>query len=173
MPATGVLIGTPASMRRDSRRRRGHRRRTVRRHDLGRDADRVGEIIFARMTARSERSASAPWPISRRFSPPTRPFHPPKGREVVVADEPLADFAAGVAVEVLRFVARRERGQAERLGLAAREERGTVRARQQADFARERADFGGAASVAALLLVEDRGAEKRLDLTWSKAELMS
>ena len=67
--------------------------------------------------------------------------------EVVMEDEPFGDFAAGVTVEVLGFVAGSERGQAERLGFAAREEGGAVRAREQADFAGERADFSDAAPV--------------------------
>ena len=78
-------------------------------------------------------------------------------------DETLGDIAAGVTIEVLGFVTRGESGQTEGLGFAAGEERGTVRAGEKSDFAGERADFVYRATVAALLLVEDRGAE-RLDL---------
>ena len=49
MPATGALIGTPASI--SDRRRRAHRRhrgRAVRRQHLGHEAQRVGELLLAR-----------------------------------------------------------------------------------------------------------------------------
>ena len=81
-------------------------------------------------------------------------------REVVVQDEPLAGFAAGVAVEFLRFVGGRERGQAEGLGFAALEERAAVAAREQADL---RAELRGLSSYPRPsqrdLLVEDADAE--------------
>ena len=87
-----------------------------------------------------------------------------EGREVVVEDEALGDFAAGVAVEVLRFVAGSERGQAERLGFAARRR---ARSRASAGAGRLRRRAGGFRSTPRpslrCLLVEDRGAE-RLDL---------
>ena len=47
-----------------------------------------------------ERSASAPWPISRRLvAAGAAGFADGEGREVVVQDEALAGLAAGVAVE--------------------------------------------------------------------------
>ena len=83
-----------------------------------------------------------------------------EGREVVVQDEALAGLAAGVGVEVLGFVGGRERGEGEGLGFAAGEEGGAVGAREQADFAAERADGRrGRGRRSGLLLVEDGDAE--------------
>ena len=45
---------------------RGHRRRAVRLEDLRDDADRVREVLSVGQHRASARSASAPWPISRR-----------------------------------------------------------------------------------------------------------
>ena len=50
-------------------------------------------------------------------------------REVVMQDETLRCFAAAVGVDVLRFFDRRQGGERERLGFAALENRGAVRAR--------------------------------------------
>ena len=67
-------------------------------------------------------------------------------REIVVQDEFLFGFAAGVGIEFLRVVAGAQRGQRERLGFAPAEQRRAMRARQKADFARNRAhDIKGAA----------------------------
>ena len=60
-------------------------------------------------------------------------------------------FAAGVGVEHLRFVQRRECCQRHRLRLAAGEQRGAVRARQEADFRSQGAKLVEIAAVAALL----------------------
>ena len=76
--------------------------------------------------------------------------------------EALAGLAARVGVEVLRFLARSERRQAERLRFTALEQAGTVRAGQETDLGRKRADVEVAAAVDALLLVEDGDAERLL-----------
>ena len=85
-----------------------------------------------------ERSASAPWPISRRLGAAgAAGLADAERREVVMQDEALARLAARVGVEVLRFLARGERREAERLRFAALEESAAVGAGQQADLCRE------------------------------------
>ena len=61
-------------------------------------------------------------------------------REVVVQDEALGLLAAGVAVEFLGFVGRREGREGDGLRFAALEKRAAVRTREQTDFGAERAD---------------------------------
>ena len=57
MPATGALIGTPASMSAsDAAADRRHRGRAVRLEDLGDDADRVRETLSARACTADERA---------------------------------------------------------------------------------------------------------------------
>ena len=68
-------------------------------------------------------------------------------REVVVQDELLAGLAAGVRVELLRVVGGAEGGERDGLGLAALEQRRTVRAGQNADLAGKRAEIAQTASV--------------------------
>ena len=90
----------------------------------------------------SARSASAPWPISRRPGP-AQEFHLAhrKRREVVVQHEALEGFVLEEQVEALHVFlgAQRERGQG--LGFAAGEERRAVHARQQAHFAGDLANL--------------------------------
>ena len=83
-------------------------------------------------------------------------------REVVMEKEALRGFAATVGVDVLRFFDRRERDERERLGFAALENRGTMRARQNADFAGDLPQILVAAAIHALLLVEHADAERFL-----------
>ena len=78
MPATGALIGTPASISDsvDAQTRR-HRRRAVRAQHVATPAGaRTGTPPRVGITGTSARSASAPWPISRRRGEPTRPVSP-------------------------------------------------------------------------------------------------
>ena len=77
MPATGLLIGTPAS--RSARTPPQTEAIEVEPFDshtslLMRMA--YGKSSVEGMTGAMERSASAPWPISRRFMPPMRPVSP-------------------------------------------------------------------------------------------------
>ena len=77
MPATGSLIGTPASMR-----------ASVEPQTLAIDVEPLeertslttlrayGKSISEGTTGSSARSASAPWPISRRFGPRMKPVSP-------------------------------------------------------------------------------------------------
>ncbi len=73
------------------------------------------------------------------------------GREVVVQQEALF-LRAFQAVDVLLVFAGAERGNDERLRLAAREQRRAVRARQDVDFRQDRANWSrGLAAVDAPL----------------------
>ena len=142
MPATGALIGTPASMSESAAAAdRGHRRRAVRLERLGDDADRVRELVAAPGScATSARSARAPWPISRRPGPRIGLVSPvEKRREVVVQHEALPALA-GERVDLLLVGRGAERGGDDRLRLAALEERRAVHAREEADLAHDGAD---------------------------------
>ena len=72
-----------------------------------------------------------------------------EGREVVVEEERVLALAL-VLLDDLRVVGGPERRGDERLGLAAREERGAVGARQDADLRGDRPDLGELAAVEAL-----------------------
>ena len=83
-------------------------------------------------------------------------------REIVMQEKALRGFAATVGVDVLRFFDGRERHERERLRFAALENRGTVRAREHADFAIDRTQILIAAAIHALLFVEHADAESLL-----------
>ena len=55
---------------------RGHRRRAVGLEDVRHDADRVRELLGRGIIGTSARSASAPWPMSRRLGPRMKPASP-------------------------------------------------------------------------------------------------
>ena len=133
---------------------RRHRRRAVRLEDVGDDADGVGELSSAGIIGASARSASAPWPISRRPGPRRNcDFADRERREVVVEHEALPRLAVD-HLDLLLVVGGAERGGDERLGLAAREHRRAVGARQHADFDRDRADLVERAAVEPLAALE-------------------
>ena len=81
-----------------------------------------------------------------------------EGREVVVQHEAVAPVALDV-VEDLLVEDRAQRGDAESLGLAAREEGRAVGALEHADLAGDRPDVLEAAAVDAEALVEDAAAK--------------
>ena len=77
MPATGALIGTPASISdSDEAHTDAIEVEPFERQHLGHEAERVGELLLAGTTGSSARSARRPWPISRRLGRPTRPVSP-------------------------------------------------------------------------------------------------
>ncbi|CUS44386.1 hypothetical protein MGWOODY_Smn1356 [hydrothermal vent metagenome] len=138
---------------------RRHRRRAVRLGDVGEDADRVGEL-FLRRQHRVQRApgelAMADFATARRTE--AADFADRIGREVIVKHEMLVG-QAGQAVDHLLRVARTERGGADRLSLAAREQRRAVRARQEVDHRLDRTDLGGGAAVDALAVLQDGAAD--------------
>ena len=161
MPATGFLIGTPASISASTPEqtlaievepldsmtslltRMAYGNLVHRRNDRLDGA--LGERAVADFAAARAAGAAG--------------FADAERREVVVQDEALRGLAAGVAVEILGFVGGRERREGDRLRFAALEERAAVRAREQADFGAELADLIEVAAVAADLFVEDADAE--------------
>ena len=91
-----------------------------------------GTVSSAGIIGVSERSASAPWPTSRRPGPAQeRHFADRERREVVVEHEALPGLALE-ALDLLRIVGGAERAGDERLRLAAREHGRAVGARQHA-----------------------------------------
>ena len=80
-------------------------------------------------------------------------------REVVVQDEFLLRFAAGVGIKFLRVVAGAERGERDRLRFAAGKKRGTVGARENADFAGNRTNLLKIPAVQALAAFENQFAD--------------
>ena len=142
MPATGRLIGTPASMSASvPPQTRGHAGGAVRLEDLGDEPDRVGETR-GRRDDRLERAlgehAVADFAAARpadRLALADR-----VGREVVVEEELLRVLVAE-PVDLLLVGDGAERGGDEPLRFAALEERGAVRPRQDADLAGDVAQF--------------------------------
>ena len=139
---------------------RGHRRRTVRFHDVGNEAHGVREIGFRRkqvhQRAFGER-AVADFAASR----PAQEFHFADGkrREVVVQHEALERFFLEEQVEALLVFLGAERGRRQGLRLAAREERRAVRARQHSHFAGDVANFVERAGIRAAVAMQDVVAE--------------
>lgn len=83
-----------------------------------------------------------------------------KGREVVVQNEALGVFTAGVGVKVLSFFQRSQRGKGHGHGFAAGEEGGTVNdGRQAVDFRRQGTQLLEFAAVGTLVLFHDGNAE--------------
>ena len=108
------------------------------------------------------RSASAPWPISRRPVPVMRPTSPTEnGGKVVVQHEALLLLAL-VRLKTLRIVAGAESRGDQRLGLAAREERRTVSTGQHANFNRDGANFIEGAAIRADPILSNLLAEDAL-----------
>src|SRR5437762_2682762 len=100
---------------------------------------------------------------SYRFSCRSSPcFAYAERRKIVMQNEPLRLFAAAVSIDHLRFFDRRECGEGERLGLAALENCRTMRARENADLARDRAQLLIAAAIDTFLLVQNADAERFL-----------
>src|ERR1019366_1532417 len=76
--------------------------------------------------------------------------------EVVMQDEFFLVRAAGVGIKFLRVVAGAERGERDGLRFAAGEQRGTVRARQNAHFAGNRTNHIKRTTVETLAAFEDQ-----------------
>ncbi len=156
MPAVGRFSGTPASIN------ASEVPQTVaiedEPFDLGdlRDhAQRVGELVVRRQ----DRMDRAPGELAVTDLAPARPAHAAgfthrEGREVVVQQE---GFLIGPlqSVDELLVLAGTQRGNHQRLGFAAGEQRRAMGARQHADFGHDRADRLQIASVDAFAGVED------------------
>ena len=163
MPATGALIGTPASMS------ESEPPQTVAIDDEPFDS-RISEtmrIVYGKSSSPGstggQRALGERAVADLAAAGAAQELHLADGerREVVVQHE-LLPALADQRVDLLLVRRRAERGDHERLRLAAREERRAVRARQHADLAGDRADVGEAAAVDALPLVDDRLADDLL-----------
>ena len=143
----------------------GHRAGTVGLKDIGDLAHDVGELLFAREhSAQSLFGQSAVSDLAASGAAHRLDLSHRIGREVVVQDESLGGLVELEAVEHLVVGAQHaERGDAEGLGLAAREERGAVGHRQNVDLAGDGTDLVHRAAVGAALLVEQLAAHAGLD----------
>ena len=134
---------------------RGHRGRAVRLGDLRDDADGVGELVRRAAAADGARARRACRGRSRGGrAAHAAGFADREGREVVVQHEG-ALVVALERVDVLLVLAGAERGDDQRLGLAAGEQGRAVGAGQHADLGHDRADGLGVAAVDAEAGVED------------------
>src|ERR1035437_10215042 len=137
---------------------RSHRGRAVGRHALTDEADDVRELVLGREN-RNERPLGE---VAVADLAPAGPAHRlvltgAIGRHDVVVEIPLLRLGAD-GVDPLHVRRGAERGDGERLGLAAGEEAGTVGSRQDADFDRDLPELVHATAVHADALVEDHAA---------------
>ena len=160
MPATGALMGTPASMSDrvppqtlaiddepfDSRMSRDH-------------ADRVREVRLVRQHRLQGTLGERPVAdLAAAGAAQELHLADTERREVVVQHELLVGVA-DERVDLLLVRRGAQRGHRQRLGLAAGEQRRAVRARQQADLAGDRPDVVQPAAVDALRGVDDHLAD--------------
>ena len=138
MPATGLVIGTPAAIRPSvAAADAGHRARAVRLEDVGDHADRVGELVVIgqhRVDAPLGEHAVADFAPARAAD---RPHFADRERREVVVEHELLRVLLEQAVDALLVAAGAERDGHERLRLAALEQRRAVHAREHVDLALE------------------------------------
>src|SRR5229473_209754 len=143
---------TPAAHRR-------HRGAAVGFENLGDDANRVREVGLVgqhrRERALGERAMAN---FAARRSTQEFDFAGGERRKIVVEHELLVAFAQQ-RVDFLLVGRGPERHGNERLGFAAREYRGTMRARQHLDLRAQRANLGRLAIVDTAILFENRAAD--------------
>ncbi len=142
MPATGVLERhARVHHRQGSAADARHRRGPVRLEDVRHDAHRVRKLLFGRnhrrQRALGQRSVADLAAPGAGHAPD---FTDREGREVVVEHEALPRLALE-RLDLLRIVGRAERAGDERLRFAAREDRGPVRAGEDAGLDPDRADL--------------------------------
>ena len=139
-----------------------HGARAVGLEDLGDEADRVRELLDGRDDRHEGalgKGAVADLAAARAAH--RAGFADAVAREVVMMDVVLRRLGSE-AVDDLLVAEGAERRDREDLGLATREEARAVRARQQADFTRYRADFFDFAAVRTDLLMRDHVAHDGL-----------
>ena len=162
-PATGALIGTPASIIASERAaHRRHRRAAVRLEDVRHDAHGVGEVGFERHHRRERAlGQGAVTDLAAAGAAHRLGLADREGREVVVEHEALPHLAVD-HLDLLLVVGGAERGGDQRLGLAAREHGRAVHAGQHLGLDGDRADLVELAAVEAHVAVEDLGAQHLL-----------
>ncbi|OQA06589.1 MAG: hypothetical protein BWY66_01788 [bacterium ADurb.Bin374] len=142
---------------------RRHRGASIAGEDLADDAHSVGEHVLRRHDAgESALGEGAVTDLAAAGAAHGLAFAGRERREVVVQQELLLVLLVD-SVDDLRVGCRAQRDDAERLGLAACEQRRAVRAGQEAHGAGDRADVGQAAAVDAAAFLEDHPAQFALD----------
>ena len=163
MPATGLLDRhAGVHQRQRGAAHRGHRGRAVGLEDVRHDTDRVRELLGARHH-RDERAlgqGAVADVTALRAAHEAGLAHRERREVVVVPVELLRLEPEGVEAHLL--LQRAERGDGERLRLAAGEEGRAVRARRDADLDRDRPDLALGATVRTALLLGDALADDRL-----------
>ena len=141
IPATGRLMGTPASiMRKAAAADGGHRGGTVGFGDVGLEADDVGEIfLFGKSCAKSALSEFAVADFAASRSADAAHFSDGEWREEVLEVEAVAAFAVEV-FKALGHVFSAEGTYGERLRFSAGEEGASVSAGKDRLFDVDRAD---------------------------------
>ena len=141
---------------------RGHRGGSVGGEHLGDDPNRVGELFERRQDgghgplAEHAVADAAPRRVAHAAGLAGR-----EGREVVVMHEALRVLGREV-VETLGHAGAGQRGEAEHLGLTALEQAGAVRAGNEVDLGRERAQVGVAPTVRSNAVVKDAASDDAL-----------
>src|ERR1700740_3291937 len=139
-PATGALVGTPASI---SASEVPHTLAIELEPFDSRISDTTrityGNALMSGITALTPRRARLPWPISRRFGDPSMPVSPTENGGEVLCSMNGSPRLPREAVKELRIAGGTERVHHERLRLPAREQRRAVGARQHPDLNPDRA----------------------------------
>ena len=163
MPETGALIGTPASIRASVE----PHTEPIDEEPFDSSVSETRRIVYGNSS--TDGIDGLERPLGERAVadvPPLRAAHEARlpdrvGREVVVVDVP-ALLLAGEVVDLLPLLHRPERQQRQDLRLAAREERGAVRARAHGDLALDVPDLLLGATVRAALVDRDLLADEVL-----------
>ena len=159
IPETGSLNGHAAVHKGErGTAGRSHRRRTVGLHDLGDDADGVGELVLVG----EHRKQSALGQVAMADLAALGAAHAAglagaERREVVVVHVALA-LGGLDGIQTLALVEHAERQDGEHLGLAALEQAGAMNERQVVVLHHDGADLVGSMAVDALASLDDHGA---------------
>ncbi len=136
---------------------RSHRRGAVGLHDLGDDADGVGELVLGGDQRQSALGEVAVADLAALGAAHAAGLAGAERREVVVVHVALA-LGGLDGIETLALVEHAERTDGEHLGLAALEEAGAVNERQVVGLDHEGTDLVGGTAVDALTGLDDHGA---------------
>ena len=161
MPATGLRIGTPASIKRhDAGTHASHRGGAIRFHDLAADADRVRKFAFRRNNRFNRPFSQRPMPnLASACTAESSRFSNAERRKIVMEDKALRLISACIAVDHLSLLGRGKRRECDCLRFAAREKRRTMRARQEPNFCAQRTKIMESAPVTALLPIKNADPE--------------
>ena len=137
---------------------RGHRGRAVRFGNFGDHAHRIAEFLSGRQGRQQRALGEAPVPDLAALGRAHAPGLAGGVRGHVVVEQEAVAVLAHQRVDDLLVAARAQRGNDQRLRLAAREQGRAVSPRQDAGADRDRAHRAGIAAVDARLAVEDLAA---------------